>query len=1728
MNRGTLKTKSRRPVRPVAGARRRRLSVETLESRQLLTAAFGTGGFVDNVAPRNIGAVQAFQVVEQEASTARGQNDSPQTAEFLPLGTGPGQQNTIDVRGHLPPREQTTFGGNQAEDVDFYRVELRAGDILDIAGTGAVGRIDVLFGNGQHWFGTAQNMGEIAGYPRTSPLQTLGNAVAAQVVPEDGTYFIRLAGGGPGTAGVGGTTAYTLGLRAYRPVLESAPLGTQQTIFLDFDGGIFATSEIPGLAALDDELPGTIQIPSLVESLVDLGFDDLPILVTPQNEAIYNRLVDNILERVERHFFELGTAGNGFYNESGVPGEYGIQILNSRDHADPGLGDPFVTRVLVGGSAADLFDADGLFGIAQGIDVGNFSPGGLVLTLLDAIGEDALEIPVSPASSRLEVAAQGIALTISHELAHNFGIWHTDRAGNIPSLVDAGVDIVDDYELGPDGIFGTADDVPMSFPFADRFEPTEGLFGFQRVAAGLAFSLPTGTQAAGTISGRVFNDVNRDGQRQAATEAGLGGITVFLDRNGNGVLDPGETSTTTAADGTFSLPAAAGENRIAVVAPTNFEITTPPSRTVTGPASNVNFGLFRPDAQVTGTVFDDVNNNGFFDPGEPGVSDITVYIDVTGNGRIDIGDPRVKSGDDGNFRLDFSGLSPGEYQVRAVAAAGLQPTAPDGGVHTVQWDGLNPPVGLDFGFRSVRDFGDLPDSYRTLLASGGPSHGIIDGLSLGATVLPSSDGAPSPQADADPGDDGVRLVTPLAPGSTATFEVTVTNTTGQPAFLQAFFDFNQNGTFLRPDGRVEPGEQVLVNRQLAAGTQLVDIPIPEGVQPGNLFTRWRLSQTPDLGVGGFASTGEVEDHRFTVQPQAEVANDDFLTVSRNTFSNRLDVLANDFETAENQLTITAVDRISLGTRGQVVIGDGGRAVFYTPPLGFIGQDQFTYTVTPEVGPSATATVTVNVTFQSDEPIAIDDTFEVAQGSNNVALNVLDNDIPSTAGGMTIIAVTPGTQGGLTSLAGGNQSIRYTPRAGFAGTEQFTYTIQDAAGNIDSATATVNLLPGARADDVVSFDIDFLDTVNQQPINNIQAGNEFLARVSVEDLRPEMEQTGIFSAFLDLLYTDQLVAVRPDALNPLEFDIEFGPLFAAGASGQQSGDASIPGIIDEVGSVVVNPQVDPPPGVSDPDLDELQQQDRNTLLTIRFQAVSPGIAVFAANPADDPVSETTVFDRFTALGINELRLGISELVITPPDELFTSAIDDAFPDGLDSLGNPIRGGQPAQLDVLANDLLGPTDEISEFFLVTTPSVGSATISNDRIVYTPDSGAVNRFDSFKYGIVTADGVRSTAEVTLFVGDPIEAQNTAPVGAKPFDVDISLQVVDGNGNPIGSVAPGSRFGVQVIVQDLRSPLQADPLGVFAAFTDILYDAELIQPSTQMVGMPDFFFDFDVRFDAPFGSGQFGEVGAFGTAQRPGIIDEFGSFLANTNPNNVPPNPALTGDPVAMATLFFEATGTGPLRLVTSPADALPLRDTLLFQPPEPVPVPRIRYNVTTVTIGGGSGEGESPHNALLPADVNGDGKITPQDALLVLNHVGRQFRGADGEASGGTVAGAHHFFDVNGDGKVTPLDALLVLNHLGNAQRGGAPLNLDDVAALNPSTSSVVPVQNRAALNVILASRLAGQSDSGAEGEAAAGATMPAADGGELTGLFTPSTGGGSADDEDEALLGLLADDVAPLWK
>ena len=85
-----------------------------------------------------------------------------------------------------------------------------------------------------------------------------------------------------------------------------------------------------------------------------------------------------------------------------------------------------------------------------------------------------------------------------------------------------------------------------------------------------------------------------------------------------------------------------------------------------------------PAGRIEGSHFDDLNGNGLWDPGEPGLPGITTFLDLNSNGRLDPGEPSTVSDANGNFR--FSNLPPGTYHVTALLPPGRVFTTPRSGL----------------------------------------------------------------------------------------------------------------------------------------------------------------------------------------------------------------------------------------------------------------------------------------------------------------------------------------------------------------------------------------------------------------------------------------------------------------------------------------------------------------------------------------------------------------------------------------------------------------------------------------------------------------------------------------------------------------------------------------------------------------------------------------------------------------------------------------------------------------------------------------------------------------------------------------------------------------------------------------------------------------------------------------------------------------------------------------
>jgi outer membrane protein OmpA-like peptidoglycan-associated protein len=186
------------------------------------------------------------------------------------------------------------------------------------------------------------------------------------------------------------------------------------------------------------------------------------------------------------------------------------------------------------------------------------------------------------------------------------------------------------------------------------------------------------------------------------------------------------------------------------------------------------------------------------------------------------------------------------------------------------------------------------------------------------------------------------------------------------------------------------------------------------------------------------------DKHFLDRPP--VAVNDVFTVTGNSASSALDVLANDSDPDGDPLTIVSV---GVPAHGTAAIAAG--RISYTPAAGYTGTDAFTYTIADPKGLTSSATVTITVTGINHPPIAQPD-FAVAKFNTPVAISVLANDSDPDGDALTITSFTQAASGTVTR--GPNNTLVYTATQNFIGTDGFQYTISDGRGGTASTTVTV--------------------------------------------------------------------------------------------------------------------------------------------------------------------------------------------------------------------------------------------------------------------------------------------------------------------------------------------------------------------------------------------------------------------------------------------------------------------------------------------------------------------------------------------------------------------------------------------------------------------------------------------------------------------------------------------------
>lgn len=207
----------------------------------------------------------------------------------------------------------------------------------------------------------------------------------------------------------------------------------------------------------------------------------------------------------------------------------------------------------------------------------------------------------------------------------------------------------------------------------------------------------------------------------------------------------------------------------------------------------------------------------------------------------------------------------------------------------------------------------------------------------------------------------------------------------------------------------------------------------------------------------------VNDDPIAVADTESTSEDNALTIADSTLiGNDLPGPATATDETDQTLSLTSVS--SSSSAGGTVSLSGGN-VTYTPPTDFNGSDTFTYVVTDSEGGSATGTVTINVSPVNDAPILVADAAQTAFKDFPKTIpfsDILGNDQPGPANesSQTLTIVSASATNGTVVINATDETLTYTPSAGYTGPDTISYTVQDSgsgtAPNVNQASSSLDL------------------------------------------------------------------------------------------------------------------------------------------------------------------------------------------------------------------------------------------------------------------------------------------------------------------------------------------------------------------------------------------------------------------------------------------------------------------------------------------------------------------------------------------------------------------------------------------------------------------------------------------------------------------------------------------------
>lgn len=426
----------------------------------------------------------------------------------------------------------------------------------------------------------------------------------------------------------------------------------------------------------------------------------------------------------------------------------------------------------------------------------------------------------------------------------------------------------------------------------------------------------------------------------------------------------------------------------------------------------------------------------------------------------------------------------------------------------------------------------------------------------------------------------------------------------------------------------------------------------------------------------------------------------------------------------------------------------------------------------------------------DPPQAFDDPVTARTGAA-VAIPVTANDFDPDGEAVALIAVGRAAHGTVDPASA--TTAVYQPESGYVGTDEFEYTITDAAGHTDTARVQLTLLA--------------VDAPNSAPIgrpDRAETGPDASVVIDVllNDVDPERDALRLGSFTPPDIGGEVYAAQSPSGLPALQYvpplnvsgtaTFTYRPMDALGAQGDpvvvtveiaQPGDANRPPVVQpDAVRVRTDSTVTLPVLANDRDPDG----DRMTVGVL--EPLPPGLDVRVvgadlAVTARAGAQERLRFGYVVTDTVGNKTVGSVLVIVVGADEPNRSPIATA-----DTATAVV--GNPVSIDVLRNDSDPDNDPLVLVAAepnATSTSAGAVRIHDDRVLYTPaplrSEDSVD--DRFTYRISDGHGHEAVGTVTVRVlADPIVAPPFArdDSATTTRNVPVTIDVLRNDSDPSG----------------------------------------------------------------------------------------------------------------------------------------------------------------------------------------------------------------------------------------------------------------------------------------------------------------------------------------------------------